>query len=197
MFRAPNILNGSNINTIWNFHEQVTGVYDDVIAPIPPIIEKIEQSLQKFETTDIMHPESLRNGYEAAKWCYDHQLYQQAATILDENITTDFCLRLGTDEFVYKQRAASNALLRWGGFREDDWKDASLEEIREKVQAAVSKPAVQEFIKLMRWDVIWIHNDCRNKYNHASLDKNEEGMLTPEDIEKLGRIIRKIIGRIR
>ncbi len=194
---GPNILNGSNINTIRNFHEQVTGVYDDVIAPIPPIIEKIEQSLQKFETTDIMHPESLRNGYEAAKWCYDHQLYQQAATILDENITSDFCLRLGTDEFVYKQRTASNALLRWGGYREDDWKDACLEDIREEVQVAVSKPAVQEFIKLMRWDVVWIHNDCRNKYNHASMDKNEEGMLTPEDIEKLGRIIRKIIGRIR
>ena len=194
---APNILSGSNVNKILDCHEQVTEVYDDVIAPIPPIIEKIEQSLQKFETTDIMHPESLRNGYEAAKWCYNHQLYQQAATILDENITTDFCLRLGTDEFVYKQRTASNALLRWGGYREDDWKDASLEDIREKVQAAFFKPAVQEFIKLMRWDVVWIHNDCRNKYNHASMDKNEEGMLTPEDIEKLGRIIRKIIGRIR
>ena len=194
---GPNILNGSNINRIRDCHEQVTEVYDDVIAPIPPIIEKIEQSLQKFETTGTMQPESLRNGYEAAKWCYDHQLYQQAATILDENITTDFCLRLGTDEHVFKERMASNALLRWGAYREDDWKDESLEGIREKVQSAVSSPVVQEFIKLMRWDVIWIHNDCRNKYNHASMIQGTEGMLTPTDIEKLGRIIKKIIGRIR
>lgn len=194
---GPNILNGSNMNRIRDCHEQVIGVYEDVIAPIPPIIEKIEQSLQKFESTDILQPESLLNGYEAAKWCYDHQLYQQAATILDENITTDFCQRLGTNEHVYKERTASNALLRRGAYREEDWKDDSLEGIREKVLSAVSDPAVQDFIKLMRWDVKWIHNDCRNKYNHASMNQNEEGMLTSEDIVKLGRIIRKVIGRIR
>ena len=194
---APNILSGCNINRIRDCHEQVTGVYDDVIAPIPPIIEKIEQSLQRFETTDIMYPESIRNGYEAAKWCYDHQLYQQAATILDENITTDFCLRLGTNEHVFKERKASNALLRWGAYREEDWKDDSLEGIREKVQSSVSYPAVQDFIQIMRWDVIWIHNNCRNKYNHASMDQSEEGMLTSADIEKLGKIIMKIRSRIR
>ena len=72
-----------------------------------------------------------------------------------------------------------------------------MEGIREKVQAAVSSPAVQDFIKLMRKDVVWIHNDCRNKYNHASMIQGTEGMLTPKDIEKLGRIIMRIIGRIR
>jgi CRISPR-associated Csx2 family protein len=194
---GPNILNGDTINQIRDCHEQVSEIFEQVIAPIPPIVSKIQQSLHNFETTDIMYPESLRNGYEAAKWCYDHQLYQQAVTILDENITTDFCQRLGTNEHVFKERVASNALLRWGYYREEDWEAESLEGIREKVQAAVSSPAVQDFIKLMRKDVVWIHNDCRNKYNHASMIQGTEGMLTPEDIEKLGRIIMRIIGRIR
>lgn len=194
---SPNILNGVTINQIKDCHEQVSEAFEKVIAPIPPIISKIQKSLQNFETTDTMYPESLRNGYEAAKWCYDHQLYQQAVTILDENITTDFCQRLGTDEHVFKERVASNALLRWGCYREEDWEAESLGGIREKVQTAVSSPAVQDFIKLMRKDVVWIHNDCRNKYNHASMIQGTEGMLTPEDIEKLGRIIMRIIGRIR
>ena len=193
---GSNILSGASINQIRDCHEQVSEVFEQVIAPIPPIIGKIQQSLHSFETTNTMYPESIRNGYEAAKWCYDHQLYQQAATILDENITTDFCQRLGTNEHVYKERTASNALLRWGNYREDDWKDDKLAGIREKVQAAVSYPNVQDFIKLMRWDTVWIHNDCRNKYNHASMDESE-GILTPEDIDKLGRIIKKLIGRIR
>ena len=47
----------------------------------------------------------------------------------------------------------------------------------------------------MRWDVVWLHNECRNKYNHASM--GEEGILTPDDIEKLGRIILKILARTR
>lgn len=194
---SPNILNGVTINQIKDCHEQVSEAFEKVIAPIPPIISKIQRSLQGFETTDTMYPESIRNGYEAAKWCYDHQLYQQAVTILDENITTDFCQRLGTDGHVFKERVASNALLRWGCYREEDWETETLEGIREKVQAAVSSPAVQDFIKLMRKDVVWIHNDCRNKYNHASMVQGTEGMLTPEDIEKLGRIIMRIIGRIR
>lgn len=194
---GPNILNGDTINQIRDCHEQVSEIFEQVIAPIPPIVSKIQESLHNFETTDIMYPESLRNGYEAAKWCYDHQLYQQAVTILDENITTDFCQRLGTNEHVFKERVASNALLRWGCYREEDWEAESLEGIREKVQTAVSSPAVQDFIKLMRKDVVWIHNDCRNKYNHASMIQGTEGMLTPEDIEKLGRIIMRIIGRIR
>jgi len=194
---GPNILKGENVNEIVNCHERIVEEFEGIIAPIPPIINKIQLSLHSFEQTDSLHFESIKNGYMSAKWCYDHQLYQQAATILDENITTDFCQRLGTNEHVFKERVASNALLRWGCYREEDWEAESLEGIREKVQAAVSSPAVQDFIKLMRKDVVWIHNDCRNKYNHASMIQGTEGMLTPEDIEKLGRIIMRIIGRIR
>lgn len=191
---GPNILSGITTNRVMDCHEQVSDVFKQVIAPIPPIIDKIQDSLQHFESTDTMNPESIQNGYEAAKWCYDHQLYQQAATILDENLTTDFCQRLGTDERVFEERRASNALLRWGDYREKDWEKCSTE-IVEIVQSSISSFAVQEFIKLMRWDVVWLHNECRNKYNHASM--GEEGILTPDDIEKLGRIILKILARTR
>ena len=191
---GPNILDGATINHVKDCHEQVSDVFKQVIAPIPPIIDKIQDSLQRFESTDTMNRESIQNGYEAAKWCYDHQLYQQAATILDENLTTDFCQRLGTDEHVFEQRRASNAMLRWGKYQEKDWEKCS-EEIGKIVQTSISAFAVQDFIKLMRWDVVWLHNECRNKYNHASM--GAEGVLTPADVEKLGRIIKKILARTR
>ena len=201
---GPNILSGNNMNRIRDCHEQVTEVYDDVIAPIPPIIEKIEQSLQKFETTDILHPESLRNGYEAAKWCYDHQLYQQAITILDENITTDFSMRLGTDEWKYERRTATNALLRYGEYRDCDWKnkskddgeDAEWEKTKQIAKKGVELSQVQDFISLMRRDAVWIHN-TRNTYNHASMTREKENMLSVADIVKLGKIINRVLARIR
>ena len=200
---APNVLDGSTIYEVRNSHEQVIDVQEEVIAPIPPIIEKIEQSLQKFEETDTVHPESLRNGYEAAKWCYDHQLYQQAITILDENITTDFCQRLGTDEWKYEQRTPTNALLRYGEYRDVDWKkkskdegdDADWEKVKQIAQTGVSLPQVQDFISLMRWDAVWIHN-TRNTYNHASMSQDKEKMLSVEDIVKLGKIINRVLARI-
>ena len=202
---GPNILSGTTINRVMNCHEQVSDVFEQIIAPIPPVIDKIQESLLRFESTDTMHPESIQNGYEAAKWCYDHQLYQQATTILDENITTDFCQRLGTDDKSYEQRTASNALLRWGEYRDKDWdlkkKDADeqycakWEKVKESAKLSASLPQVQDFIDLMRRDAVWIHNECRNNYNHASM--GAEGMLTPTDIEKLGRIILKILACTR
>ena len=202
---GPNILSGTTINRVMNCHEQVSDVFEQIIAPIPPVIDKIQESLLRFESTDTMHPESIQNGYEAAKWCYDHQLYQQATTILDENITTDFCQRLGTDDKSYEQRTASNALLRWGEYRDKDWdlkkKDADeqycakWEKVKESAKLSASLPHVQDFIDLMRRDAVWIHNECRNNYNHASM--GAEGMLTPTDIEKLGRIILKILACTR
>lgn len=201
---APNILDGSTIYEVRNSHEQVIDVQEEVIAPIPPIIERIEQSLQRFEETDTVHPESLRNGYEAAKWCYDHQLYQQAITILDENITTDFCQRLGTDEWKYEQRTPTNALLRYGEYRDVDWKkkskdegdDADWERVKQIAQNGASLPQVQDFISLMRWDAVWIHN-TRNTYNHASMTRDEERMLSVVDVVKLGKIINRVLARIR
>lgn len=201
---APNILDGSTIYEVRNSHEQVIDVQEEVIAPIPPIIEKIEQSLQRFVETDTVHPESLRNGYEAAKWCYDHQLYQQAITILDENITTDLCQRLGTDEWKYEQRTPTNALLRYGEYRDVDWKkkskdegdDADWEKVKQIAKNGVSLPQVQDFISLMRWDAVWIHN-TRNTYNHASMTQDKEKMLSVEDIVKLGKIINRVLTRIR
>ena len=135
---------------------------------------------------------------------YDHQLYQQAITILDENITTDFCHRLGTDEWVYEQRNATNTLLRYGEYRDVDWKkknkdegeDADWEEVKQIAQKSVALPQVLDFISLMRWDAVWIHN-TRNTYNHASMTQDKEKMLSVEDIVKLGKIINRVLARIR
>lgn len=200
--QGPNILKGETINKISNCYEQVIEVFEDVIAPIPPIIDKIQDSLRDFEQTDSLNSESLQNGYEAAKWCYDHQLYQQAITILDENLTTHFCKCLGTDEFVYDQRYSSNAFLRNGGYREEDWKkkkkddeiDVDWEKIKEAVKKAESTPSVQEFISLMSYDARWIHNK-RNSYNHASMTNDK--MFTIGDVKILGEKIQRVLTIIK
>lgn len=202
--QGPNILQGNTINQISRYHQEVIGMLEQVIAPIAPIVKKIQISLRGFENTDASHTESLLNGYEAAKWCYDHQLYQQAITILDENITTHFCNLLGTDKYSYNQRTASNALLRYGEYREKDWdrkkKDmddeefANWERVKEIAQSGASLPSTRDFISLMRRDAVWIHNK-RNSYNHASMSQNNT--FTLMDVTTLGNKIRRIIGMAR
>ena len=200
--QGPNILKGETINKINDCHEQVVEVFENVIAPIPPVINKIQDSLLGFEQTDSLNPESLRNGYMAAKWCYDHQLYQQSITILDENLTTHFCKYLGTNEFNYDQRNCSNAFLRNGGYREEDWKkkkkdeevDEGWEKIKEVVKDAETYQVVQDFVSLMSIDAKWIHNK-RNSYNHASMTNDK--MFTTEDVKILGEKIQRILTILR
>ena len=188
--QAPDIIRGETTNSIITYHAKVMEVFENVIAPVPPIISKIQDSLCGFEKTGIDYPESLRNGYEAAKWCYEHQLYQQAITILEENITTHFCKCLGVDEHIYDIRKAANAYLRWGEYRECDWETDSLSGIREQVMDASTSDRVLWFIEQMRGDAIWIHTR-RNIYNHASMI--QDNAFTLEDVKLFGEKIRRII----
>lgn len=200
--QGPNILKGETINNISGCHEQVVEVFENVIAPIPPVINKIQNSLLGFNQTDSLNPESLRNGYMAAKWCYDHQLYQQSITILDENLTTHFCKYLGTNEFNYDQRNCSNAFLRNGGYREEDWKkkkkdeevDEDWEKIKELVKEAETSQNVRDFVSLINKDARWIHNK-RNSYNHASMTNDK--MFTTEDVKILGEKIQRVLTILR
>lgn len=56
------------------------------VKPLYPIMKKIEESFSPFDVN-----QNIKNGFHAAQWCYDNGLYQQAATILQENIVSFFC----------------------------------------------------------------------------------------------------------
>ena len=182
---GPHILNGQSVNAINDQYDIVVNHYSDLVAPICPIIDTIQYTFKTFKRTNELDPIEIQNGYEAAQWCYEHQLYQQAFTILDENITTQFCLLLETNTTKYEERKASNALLRRGNYQEDDWKsDKITDNVRGKVQKnLLEKKSVANCILAYKDLARWIHQK-RNTYNHASMT-NEK--LSYEDIEELGK----------
>ena len=165
---GPNILNGQSVKAINDQYENVTNHYSDLVAPIRPIIDTIQDTFKTFKTTTEIDPVEIQNGYEAARWCYEHQLYQQAFTILDENITTQFCMLLETNTEEYEERKASNALLRHRNYQEDDWKSEKItDNVRQKVQRNLyEKKPVANYILAYTDMAHWIHQK-RNTYNHA------------------------------
>lgn len=184
---GPNILNGQSVKAINDQYENVTNHYSDLVAPIRPIIDTIQDTFKTFKTTTEIDPVEIQNGYEAARWCYEHQLYQQAFTILDENITTEFCAFLGTDDKNYPQRKATNAMLRHRDYQDEDWKGEKLDGIRENVLRSIrEKPEIVSFITGYSDMAKWIH-DKRNTYNHASMANKP---LSQTDIEELGKKIK-------
>ena len=182
---GPNILNGQSVKAINDQYENVTNHYSDLVAPIRPIIDTIQDTFKTFKTTTEIDPVEIQNGYEAARWCYEHQLYQQAFTILDENITTQFCMLLETDTEEYEERKASNALLRHRNYQEDDWKSEKItDNVRQKVQRNLyEKKPVANYILAYTDMAHWIHQK-RNTYNHASMTNKQ---LSQADIDELGK----------
>ena len=178
-------MNGQSVKAINDQYENVTNHYSDLVAPIRPIIDTIQDTFKTFKTTTEIDPVEIQNGYEAARWCYEHQLYQQAFTILDENITTQFCMLLETDTEEYEERKASNALLRHRNYQEDDWKSEKItDNVRQKVQRNLyEKKPVANYILAYTDMAHWIHQK-RNTYNHASMTNKQ---LSQADIDELGK----------
>ena len=167
-----------------------------IISPIPPIIENIHRTFSDWESTAYKKEIVIRgngkkkveevvwkwkpdkeiigicNGYKAAKWCYDYHLYQQAVTILQENITTELCFLLGANHRKYTEREKVSKLLL-SGYSEKSFEDEKVKSFREKYAS-------------MFIDIVSI----RNSYNHAGMDKQ----LSPDAISKLKGYIDRVLG---
>lgn len=91
--RGYNILSSNNISAL----KRKLALFDrTVIEPLNPVVRKLENAFSAFEeaTQDMVN---CRNGLEAAGWCINNHLFQQAATILQECVVTFFCIRYDLD----------------------------------------------------------------------------------------------------
>lgn len=80
--------------------EAALALESTIIEPLNPVFIKIKDSLAVFDDKV-----NARNGLEAAKWCLGNSLFQQAITILYENLTTYICIEEDIDWQKEKERA--------------------------------------------------------------------------------------------
>ena len=62
--RGINILNGKNFAELLRCSDQLKEV---IIEPMKPVIERLKHSFQHFTPS-----QNIKNGYAAAKWCFDN-----------------------------------------------------------------------------------------------------------------------------
>lgn len=62
------------------------------INPLKPILEKVSNKISVFS-----QDEDLWNGINAAYWCFNHELFQQAYTIAQESIISLLCVHCFKD----------------------------------------------------------------------------------------------------
>lgn len=150
-----------------------------VVPQLKPVFHKLEESIKTFEGQGCVN-----NAFEAAKWCFYKQLYQQATTFLEEGVISYFCQRHGIDldDKGKRELITSAFTITDLNLSKDKWrvKSENLSLLEEIINDDLlkNKDLVKSFCLLV---------DLRNDYNHCGMRKNT---LKPS------ALIDKILGHI-
>jgi len=164
--RGQAIRSGKAIDAIRTEAKRIEKV---IITPMAPVLDKINHSLEIF-----LPNEHIFNGFYAAQWCFNNQLYQQAITLLQENIVTYICLQKKLDISNVSQREMVNKAFNiyLTHTKEEQWKLSGKNEeqrlsekqtIRELLEHPVLKELSSTFL---------VTTNTRNDYNHAGENPN-------------------------
>jgi CRISPR-associated Csx2 family protein len=147
-----------------------------------PIFERLKQQLQPFSG------ELVPDGIQAAKWCYRHNMIQQAYTILLETLISHFAETIGENPLDMKiRKIASQAATIYAKRKpENEWMN----------EASGNKDITRKFLHFynLKPDLVELMRNLskdRNDINHAGYNPS------PMRAEKFEKKISDILGNIK
>ena len=152
-----------------------TDVLEQTIIPqLNPIIQKIEESFEGF-----VPDENVMNGFAVVKWCTQNNLYQQATTILQENIQSLVCESNGLNWRTERERDIVDVAV-WVYYNrkednESEWNlklplNATNDEKKLRIECIRKVLGNEQFLKFAL-----LYNelkDLRNDFNHSGMRNN-------------------------
>jgi len=164
--RAQAIRSGEAINAIRTEAKRIEKV---IITPMAPVLDKINHSLEIFFPN-----EHVFNGFYAAQWCFNNQLYQQAITTLQENIVTYICLQKKLDISNIAQREMVNKAFNiyLNNTQEEQWKLSGKNEEQRLSEKQTIKELLDYSVLKELSSTFLVTTNTRNDYNHAGENPN-------------------------
>ena len=157
--RGINIIKANNVSKLLR---NMTQVEDSIIPPLTPVFDKIKEAFAEFDSS-----ENVRNGFAAARWCIKNRMYQQAATILQETVTSYIAIQhdIAINDEERRKLVNSAFFIVVNNTPETEWKDIS-EENRQTVRLILENPIVQNREMIGAYTAL---SDIRNDINHAGM----------------------------
>ncbi len=192
--RGKDIIQGDSVKRTRNMANQFENTF---IPPLNPIISAINDSIDMFDNEN-----GMLNGFQAALWCTNNNLYQQGVTICHENIVTYICHKAGFEWSTESSRKpvnnaldifdGSNTLETFMG-KPEEWRlalnpdatDDAKEQRKKELRMIFSLPQFAELAKL--------YNELRiirNDFNHSGIRKH------PMSASRMPGKIRSIISEV-
>ncbi len=172
------------LETLREQSELLKNYEDKEVLVTLSLLEIVERKLRKLEKED-EDLDSVRM-LKAARWAYDHKMYQQAITFLEEGLTSWLMekTRLGGEEVLDREKRGifNSALLSFVKDKnhsdqereeEKEQKQKQEEEQKQKYKEILLGEFAEEQIKEVASLVDNIKNE-RNKINHAFMRKEKQ-----------------------
>ena len=174
-----------------DLNDSAQNLKNTLIPAMDPLIDKIKDSFSGFSLE-----QNIKNGFVAAQWCYDKQLYQQSITILQETLKGYTAVQAGypCDEKLYQDLAAAAYNVAFRKRPESEWKLGENNDDQEDfnrrkviVKRMLSLPLVQELCSL--YDEI---AQLRNDFNHAGIRPNPINDIPTQIKRKMDRFFQAL-----
>lgn len=183
--RGLNILKANDLLKLRLYMSELESTF---IKPLNPIFNKLKKSFDCYQESD-----NVQNLFEAAKWCLEKGLYQQAITILQEGIVTYVCQANDLDFLDTNLRTLVSGVINLYGKKEsiNNWIFPAYytEEQKEADKALITEifqsQSVQQYAK------IYIAcTEFRNDFSHSGMRPN------PKPASNIKKGIEKVIDRV-
>jgi CRISPR-associated Csx2 family protein len=150
-----------NAKDIANMRDYQKNVVDTTIPAFGPVIAKITESFSRFCDT-----RNTANTYEAAKWCLEKNLYQQAITFLREGVVSILCDKYGLDIANESDRGMVDVAFRTKDPMRDKNEHIVVPNCQEEYGIVLSDPIFQDTDFVTRFNHL---KDLRNDLNHSGM----------------------------
>lgn len=161
--QGKSIIESTTFSMLQKTDEKLKRKESVLIPALDPILNKIRSTFDDIDTK-----ENIRNGYMAAKWCFDNGLYQQAITILQESIITEICMEAGLDWQSKTYRGFVGAAMT--KLKGAEMQCINLPDVADK-ESAFKNVLESQSLKRHITDLENISR-YRNAFNHAGMNKD-------------------------
>ena len=143
-----------------------------------PLLKRVRSKLQDMQYPYQAISEEVKRGFESVNWCLEHNLVQQAYTLLRENVVTHFCQLNSFDFSNREKREMVASALRLYQKPKEKWDQKARDNEQEilRVQHSAGQSICKLYQKL---------SDRRNDINHAGIGQPAKSQTLTRDIHEL------------
>jgi CRISPR-associated DxTHG motif protein len=155
----------------------------NTVAALSPLLDRIQAKVDQLQGPDAILSDDIRRGFGAVQWCLEHDLIQQAYTLLQETIVTWVCQQAGLNQQERGDRSFAAMALGLWKIPEEKWRD----------EARTRPDEVRYILRSIPRELLQLYDPLKTLRN----DLNHAGTVECYDAKKVLARIHEISGQMQ